>query len=276
MGPRFWLYLGLALLASVSIAATPLSLFVLVGSFIALLAVPDRSHRRLIWLAGAALVASAIGFFRFIATEALAGMVQGGTIATGQAAVSRLREIVFAQDALRREAAIDPDDDGVGSAGFLEELTGRIGLRGGRRLLPPRLERYPAPTDTPIGPAMDVNGYLFVVCLPGADGKLTARPGDPIDEEAAERRFVAYAWPLSGGLGLKEAYFTDEHERILVTENLDPAGAPLRLGPEQPPSCDDALATGTRAAWRPWRGKKPRTHLPGAPSTGATARGAGP
>jgi hypothetical protein len=276
MSSRLWVYLGLALLGALSILATPLSLFVLVGSFIALLAVPDRSQRRLTWLAGGALVASTVGFIRFIATEALAGMVQGGNAATGQAAVSRLREIVFAEDALRREASIDPDEDGVGSAAFLEELTGRIGLRGGPRLLPARLEHTPAPTDTPIGPAMDMNGYLFVVCLPGADGRLTARPGDAIDEEAAERRFVAYAWPLAGGLGLKQAYFTDEHERILVTDNVDPGGAALRLGPQRPPSCDDALAPGTRAAWRPWRNKKPRTHLPGDPSAGGAGRGAAP
>ena len=52
----------------------------------------------------------------------------------------------------------------------------------------------------------------------------------------------------------------DEHERILESDNR--LGSELRLvGPSASPECKDALSH--PELWRPWRGKKPRTTLPG-------------
>jgi hypothetical protein len=80
-----------------------------------------------------------------------------------------------------------------------------------------------------------------------------------VDDELAERRYVAYAWPSGRAPGLERAYFIDEHERILSA----PSHKGVRFSREHAPSCDDALREPTKNDWRPWRGKKPRPGLPG-------------
>jgi hypothetical protein len=175
-----------------------------------------------------------------------------------------LREIVFAEDTLRKRALIDPDHDGIGSAALLGELTGFEPMRGiDRRLEIPILSDALAPrVDTKIGPAAATQRYFVIICLPTPNGGFTAKPGEPIDEERAERRFVAYAWPLAASWGIVDAFFIDQDERILVSENRD--GKETRwAGPNFPPPCDAALGADA-SKWRPWKGKKPRTELPGA------------
>jgi hypothetical protein len=270
---RFALYVGLALLGLVSVFFTKIALFVLVGSFIAFLSVKPAKGagvamlapdvRLLTGLTAFAGATSMVGFGRFLVVEAMPGIVQGGTTASGAAAVSRLREILFAEDVMRQKAFIDPDGDRVGSAALLGEMLGRTDMRGRERLVPPVLERYPELVETALGPAAEIAGYYFLVCLPAVGGGFTARPGEAVDDEAAERRFVAYAWPSQEGRGLLDSYFIDEHERILFAHASAPAGHRERLGPERPPACDDALAPASRERWQVWRGKRPRASLPG-------------
>ena len=50
--------------------------------------------------------------------------------------------------------------------------------------------------------------------MPTPSGGWSARPGDAIDDERAERRFVAYAWPSEAAHGLNTVFFTDEHEQL--------------------------------------------------------------
>lgn len=258
-------WLAVAAFALVSLLVAKLALFALVAAVIAWAALPDRSKpgaraaRVLVAVAGLiALVASA----RFVITEGMPGIVEGGTRATEFRAVSRLREILFAQDLLRRNGLHDPDGDGIGSAARLAELTAERGVRGERRLSPPLLENYPKTIDTPIGPAAELSGYLFTICLPSANGGFSAREDEPVDEELAERRFLAYAWPISKGSG-SAAYFLDEHERILWAPASFEPGAEKRSGYANPPPCDDALAPASRGDWQTWRDKKPRSKLPG-------------
>ncbi len=242
-----------------SLAILKLAPFLLVGSFIALVALPRDRTRTELWLVAVSLGFALLGFVRFLIVEAVPGIVEGGTRAAEGVAVSRLREILFAEDSLRRLATIDPDGDGVGSSARLDELTGRVGLRDRLPLASPLLERYPKSQPTARGPAIELGGFLFFVCLPTPDGGLSAMAGAPVDEERAERRFVAYAWPADARQQLNNAYFMDEHERILVA----PSGPGLRLGTEHPPSCDDWDDAATKKAWRPWRNKRPRDTLPG-------------
>ena len=256
---------ALLVLGGASVVYTKLALAVGFLTFLAALVLPPRAASRRRWvvvlLAGAA-IGSTIGFFRFIVLEATPGIVQGGRARTLQHAVSRLREILVAEDAMRKYAHVDPDGDGIGSAAFLGELTGATPLRGRRSLDPPILSprHYVTLEETPLGPAALVGGYYFMICLPTPAGGLTARPGDAVDEERAERRFVAYAWPGAATAGPHEALFIDEHERILIYENVE-AGAPRFAGQFFPPPCDAALAEPER--WKPWRGKQPRSELPG-------------
>ncbi len=230
--------------------------------FLSFLAAPEdpplakKRHRAALTLAAAA---AAVAVPLFLVREAVPGVVQGGTGAASQRAVSRLREFLFAEDAARRQASFDPDGDGVGSALLLGELTGEIGMRHAARLTPPLLENYPKLESLHGIEAVEIGGFWFMICVPAAVGGLTSDPSAQLDDEAAERHFVAYAWPSGRAPGLERAYFIDEHERILSA----PTDTDLRFGAEHPPACDDALAPATQDDWRTWRGKKPRATLPG-------------
>ncbi|HEY1537186.1 MAG TPA: hypothetical protein VGF76_24365 [Polyangiaceae bacterium] len=259
------LRVSLIVLASLlSAVFTKLALFAAVATLLGFVSLPESPRGAVralkLSLAVAALCAT-VGVFRFLVLEAMPGMVQGGTTAAEQRAVSRLREILFAEDAWRRNAFFDPDGDHVGSAGFLGELTGEIGVRGGKPMDPSVLESYPKLADTRLGPAAEVGGYFVLVCLPKVGGGFTARPGDAVDDERAEREFYAYAWPAQRGEGLDFAYFLDEHERILSADSRE--AEPRRLiGVDAPPACDDVSADSTKADWRVWRHKLPRATLP--------------
>lgn len=259
-----WATARTALALTLALASLPFSKLALPAAlvvFLSFVTAPSepvdlrRTHRRVLYVAAAA---AAFSVPNFLMREAMPGLVQGGTMAAGSRAVSRLREILFAEDAARRQASLDPDGDGVGSALLLGELTGELGMRGEAHLTPPLLERYPKVEVTNDSSFVDIGGFLFSVCLPTAQG-FSSDPHERFDDERAERHFVAYAWPSGRGPGLERAYFIDEHERILSAPTSDTE----RFGREHPPQCDDALAPATREDWQPWRGKKPRAALPG-------------
>lgn len=237
--------------------ALPAALIVFL-SFLAAPSEPRELKRKHQLALGVGALAAGVAVPLFLMREAVPGLVQGGTTAAGQRAVSRLREILFAEDAARREAVFDPDGDHVGSALLLGELTGEAGVRGQGRLSTPLLERYPKVEVNGALSFLEIGGFFFSVCIPTADG-YSSDPKATFDDERSERRFIAYAWPSGTGPGLERAYFLDEHENILSA----PAGDGARFGREHPPACDDALAPATRDDWRPWRGKKPRATLPG-------------
>ncbi len=248
--------------AVLSIYFTKLGLFAAVGTFVAwasLPRLPSVELRRERWLLALAALAATVGLFRFLVLEAIPGIVAGGNRFTEQRAISRLRELLFAEDTARRTATHDPDRDHVGSALLLGELTGELGLRRGNRLAIPLLEGFPRQVDTSIGPASEIGGYFVIVCLPKQGGGFSALPSDAVDDELAERRFIAYAWPSGTAPGLNNAVALDEHEQIALAE----AKAGLRYGFAAPPSCDDSVAPETRAAWTAWRHKQPRKTLPG-------------
>lgn len=256
----------LALFAVLAVVLPKLALFVGTATLLAFIAMPElpsgprRLARLLFAIAGAA---SGVAIVRFVVVVAVPSLVHAGESAQALNAVTRLREILLAQDAMRKRALVDPDGDHVGSAALVVELRGSVPLRGGAPLDPPLLnDKYAHIEQTPIGPAALVSGYFVIVCLPKQGGGLSAAPGDPVDEEAAERRFVAYAWPEAERRGPGQAFFIDEHDRILVSENR--AGkSPRYASASFPPPCDAALDPKTASEWQPWRGKAPRSNLPG-------------
>ncbi len=273
----------LAIVGLASAFETRLSIFgvlLLVIGLASLSRVREPERRLAMGALTVSMVFAVIGLGRFVLNEALPGIIEAGGRASGGRAVSRLREILFAQDASRRLGLIDPDGNGIGGAGRLAELTGAAPVRGLTRLeTPPLAPQHTPRVDTPTGDAAEDGEYLFIVCVPAASGGFTARLDDPVDEPRAERAFLAYAWPASPDAPSSAAYFLDEHERILESPNRaqgdEPAAAgdeprvrPLRLvGATHAPSCTDAIAPETAGEWRPWRGKQPRKHLVGAPST---------
>ncbi len=248
----------LALLAlCFPLLALPVSLFVFL-SFLASPREPIATLRARRVAHAAAGVVAMVAFGLFMVREAVPGIVEGGTRAAGGRAISRLREILFAEDAARKHPGWDPDRDGVGSALLVGELSGELGMRGQARVDPPLLEGYPKSEPVSAGRALEVGEFWFMVCLPTRGG-LSSEPGAPFDDELAERRFVAYAWPSGRAPGLSRAYFIDEHDRILSAHS----DAGVRFGMNHAPNCDDALAPATRGDWSVWRDKKPRDKLPG-------------
>jgi hypothetical protein len=254
---------GLVLVGAAAAAIPPLSVPAGVVVLILTLSFPSaRRYRMRLYVAvGVAAAGTLIGLVRFATSKAMLGIVETGQSITATTALSKLREVISAEDAARRAALWDPDHDGVGSAGLVGALAGAFPFRPGAGPTQPVLSHdFQRPVDTAIGPAALADGYLFIVCLPTPSGGLTARPGDAVDDEFAERRFIVYAWP-SVASGMSAAFFGDEHERLSFID--PPRGVePPFLGVEKPPSCDAAL--GARAAdWKTWKNKKPRERLPG-------------
>lgn len=252
---RKWWPLGLLLLGVSSVpwplVALPAAFFCFIGA-LALPSAPARARwTSARWLLLVAAAASTIGLLRFILTEAMPGIVGGGRRAVQQHAVSRLREVLFAQDTLRRAGWIDPDGDGVGSAASLSELCGGPPLRGQpERELP--VLKCGELVETPLGLAARSGAYLYTVCLPAPGGAWSADSRRGVDEERAERHFRAYAWP-EAAMPFDRVFFLDQQENILSAE-VPAAGL----------TCDGAIGAAGSARWLPWRDKKPRPGpLPG-------------
>lgn len=267
----------LALLGPLTLLEPRLAVFgvlLLVIGLAALTRYRGPSRKLLLVSLGTSLLLALIGMARFVLQEALPGILEASGRATETHAVSRLREILVTQDAVRRLGLIDPDGNGVGGAGRLGELTGTSPLRPGTpkeqgaptTLNPPLLGPHFRPrVVTPSGDAAEEGDYLYLVCVPARQGGLTAQMTSLVDERAAEKRFVAYAWPKRVGPAQERAFFLDEYERILETPNRRADGTFRLLGPQRAPACDDALTGPFASEWRPWRGKRPRSSLPGAP-----------
>lgn len=258
------------MLALVAVFLPRLALPAAFFTFIGFLSLPSGQHaKKRAWYAAliVASVASLVGLVRFVVLEAVPGMVSSGNESQERGAVARLREILFAEDLMRTKAYVDPDHDGIGSAGRIGEIKGTSPLRNGKRLDPPPLNQaFGVPLGTKIGPALHAEGYLFIVCVPKQGGGFTAEPGDAVDEEKAERRFIAYAWPDAAKRSVAQAaYSIDEHERILKYDNVEPGKPhePHFVGANFPPPCNASIAPATRSDWKPWKGKKPRKRLPG-------------
>ncbi len=264
---------GVLVLALGSVWISELAIFAAFATFLwwvtlPPLAPPGRRASR--WLIALAFVLSTVGLMRFASRYALAGILAASKSSIDKGTVSRLREILFAEDRARQLALVDPDGDRIGGALLLGALAGREPPRGTSGT-PPQLldEKYKVVVGTSLGPASALGDYLFIVCLPTSHG-LSAEPGVPVDEQQAERRFIAYAWPVEGASSYGKVFAIDEHERILVFANRGPRGELVFRGAERPPPCD-AASTG-KYAFSAWEGKKARDFLPGSkpqPSPGA-------
>lgn len=230
-------------------------------SFIGVLALPRRpapGARGARLLLALSVACASVGLLRFVVEVAMPGIVRGGRAAAEQRAVSWLRDVSFAQDAMRKAGWIDPDADGVGSAASLGELCSGDPRRG-QSARPSGVLTCGELIETPLGLAARRGGYLFTVCLPLRGGGWSATSTD-LDEEAAERSFIAYAWPDADGR-FDDAFFLDQDENI--QQLALPEGTAL--------SCDSAHRL---RGWKPWRGKRPRQGpLPGsAPERGGAVR----
>ncbi len=258
---------SLLLLAAASVIWTKLAPAAGFLTLVAGLALPklESKARRLAHAGiGLAAVLSTWGFFRFVIDEAIPGVIAGGQAAATKHGLAFARSLITAQDHVRRTAAHDPDGDGIGSALNLLELAGLRPLPDGSTLSPsPLFLRGDQLVSSPEGAMVRDGAYLYKLCLPLKDGSFATNPeASMIDAESAERRFLLYAWPsVFGAGGPKQCLFLDEHETILVLE-ADAEGRARYHGVANSPPCNAAL---TSPDWTPWKEKKPKAALPGAP-----------
>jgi hypothetical protein len=241
-----------------------LAVFGLLAAVIALAAKKDRlseaAQKLNRWLSMLALALSFAALSSFIVGEALPGIIEARGRDAEQRTVSRLRELLFAEDSMRKGAAIDPDHDRIGSAAFLSELTGAHPARGRIQLKYAPLEARLVPrVPTKAGPALEDGDYLIYICLPRAEGGYTASPGEAIDDERAERSWFAWAWPKSPSVP-RALLAIDQDERILRARE-GPLRAKQWVGRDEPPPCDLSLLEDS-SLFAPWRGKAPRPSLP--------------
>ena len=248
--------------------------FLLITSF----ALPRLfSVEKKIWaiLFTCAFVSHVFSFIQFVRTEAIFGMIEQHNKNASRSARSTLRHIIFAQDIMREQGFIDPDNDGIGSAGLLPELVGISPLPNGKTISAPLLHnKYKNAQPSNEGLVIDAEGYLFKVCLPTQQNKFASQRTQDIDYEKSERRFVAYAWPSEDRPGVHKAFYLDERERIYIFENESPRAY---VGTQKQPSCDatltgegvdaipptDGSASNDGFIWQWWRNKQPRTTLVG-------------
>lgn len=264
---------GLGLLSALFTKLAVPSMFLMLISYLTLPEEGGRSRlfRTAIWIAAPVMLFSLV---RFAAEEATPGIVEGGRRQQVKQALYHLRKIRFAQDMARQQAFWDPDKDGVGSAGPLDALSGHMPFRpnGPTQL---GLLRLPPAVPGPNGAVSQVDGYAIAVFLPTPSGQASAKPDAIFDDERAETRWIAYAWPLAQGTGDRSVLYIDEHERILISDNT--GEQQQYFGLERMPRFDAALSASSVDAvgpaeergqdggtWLPWRNKKPRTTLPGA------------
>ena len=67
--------------------------------------------------------------------------------------------------------------------------------------------------------------YLFIVYLPGADGRPTTSGGKS-DPDASSRAFAAYAWPVDAERGKHHAFYVDQFEQICESDEFAGAAVP--------------------------------------------------
>lgn len=285
-------------LGAACLVVVKLSIPAMMLALIAFLALPKgQKAPRIALLIVAPMILA--GLVRFTIYEAAPGVVEGGRRAVARSAIAHLRDIVFAQDIARQQAFVDPDGDGIGSAVSLWALAGHTPSRGetaGGTKTPRLLQRFQhkAVGEGDAAKALGANelviydGYVFAVYLPAKDGGAvtSSMAGAKVDDERAEQRFVAYAWPLEKGHAEHAVVFIDEHERILISDNE--GEAQNYFGLDRPPAFNAALTGGWSSApavigkairnggtsdegsgkdggvWRRWRHKEARDSLPGA------------
>jgi len=172
------------------------------------------------------------------------------------AAIATLRSLVAAQARFQAFARCDLDGDGTGEYGTFAEMTAAAGIRGdllGRSRGAPLDDFYlsPALANADADGVVTKSGYAFRIFLP-AKGGGAAREGRgghpldrPVDIDAAETSWCAYAWPVASKVRDHRVFFVAGRGDVLSSSNDD-----LRyLGPDRGPAWDGAFPAGRGAGW---------------------------
>jgi hypothetical protein len=210
---------------------------------------PPKSNTVLILvLVAAGLLVGGIVVIAIIAAIVIPNLLVAKQSANETAAIATMLNLNSCQAQIQISGKIDCDGDGIGEYGTLGELTGANPVRAafhsprdgetagsdfstlGSTIRPPILSgSLAAVHESGLGVK---SGYCFVVYLPDSSkaGGWTheaRRSGDPsltggtgrVGVDAAERRWCAYAWPVSMNNSGKRCFFVDQEGTVLQSMN---------------------------------------------------------
>ena len=243
--PRLWAALVL-LLAALSWWKLVLALPAFLVAAIAVVVFNGRLRH----LAVVALVLAGGAFARFMVVDGAASIVAAGRRSTEEKALSRLREVAWAEERAK-ELGVVPG----GGYLTLAELTGHI--RGRRTDAAAALVAKDAFTAPERGPWL-ADGSRFAVFL--VDDAGVHAEGEGAASVAAH--FLAYAWPADAKGGARRAFFVDADDRICearVEAPVDGLIDPFAAFEKR--VFDAARCIGTSASglsFKPWKHKQPR------------------
>lgn len=241
---RWLLAAGATLLSAAALPVPVLALPAFLAVTLTFIAL-DGGARRLVGFVGAPLAAAA--FVRFLLVFAVPNIVVAGERAAEDKAVSRLREIRWAEGEARQLKWRDSNSDGTSEYVPLSDL-----LKGTQSLLKAGLYQ-------PVGQGgvVRTEAYDVVLYLPARGGGWTQLAADA-DPAGSSQRFIAYAWPVGERHGGARAFFIDQDEQIC---ELQPSPY---LGPGALPPPEGALnamiggkcPVGGTPGWHIWKKKK--------------------
>lgn len=177
----------------------------------------------------------------------------------GTAAIATLRNLTYCQAQFQAAHLADLDGDGIGEFGTLGEMTTAAGIRADAAATTRGAPVNPALL-SPALAAVDENGivtksgHAFRIFLPGPKGKAIhegmAAPAapfsGPLDPDAAETTWCAYAWPVSAGNSGQRVFFVDQGGDVWQTSNADSRYSGFLAAPEW----DAAMPAGGKG-WAP-------------------------
>jgi hypothetical protein len=170
------------------------------------------------------------------------------------AARATLLNLGSAQVQFQRSLAVDLDGDGLGEFGTFGEMTATSGVRSdagaavrGSRVRPAVLS--PSLSNTNSSGTVTKAGYCFRVYLPAND-HAAAREGRSdrpfsraVNTDLAEKKWVAYSWPVAYGNSGNLAFVTDWTGALYECDNAKTKWQGSSTGP----SFDAAFPVGGKA-----------------------------
>jgi prepilin-type N-terminal cleavage/methylation domain-containing protein len=164
-----------------------------------------------------------VAIVSLIAAIAVPNLLSARIASNESSAIATLKSIASAQAQCTNRKFIDIDGDGCGEFGLFTELAGATPPRGlaGREMLPPLLAG--SFRTVTAGGFLSHSGYNFIMYLPdvgGAGLEETAANYGAIDPNGSENFFCCYAWPRENTTTGRRAFFVNQLNEILWTDNV--------------------------------------------------------